>query len=376
MADLQAPLGIYIHIPYCSSRCGYCDFNTYVMRDPRARASYLQAALAEIRLARAQLGARTVSTVFFGGGTPTLLGEQALLRLLSQVRDSFGLQENAEVTTEANPETVDPRMLTALREGGFTRLSLGMQSAVEHVLGTLDRVHTPGRAVLAARQARDAGLPHVSVDLIYGTPGESDADWQRSLEAALSAGVDHVSAYGLTVEPGTALAAAVSCGQLPAPDQDAQARRFRIAEQRLSAAGFEWYELSSWAAGPDARCRHNLGYWRSADWWGVGAGAHSHVAGVRWWNVRHPAEYARRLHAGEPPTAGQEVLGPAELALEAVMLGLRERRGLKLESLSEAGARAAAKQAAAGRVRFQDGRVVLTLEGRLFADEVIRDLSG
>jgi len=373
----HSPLGIYIHVPFCAVRCGYCDFNTYVPDGPEQPLRFVDAALAELRLARAELGAdRPASTVFFGGGTPTLLGASALLRLLDGVADTFGLRAGAEVTTEANPESVDPAALRALRRGGFTRVSLGMQSSAPHVLRALDRVHTPGRAVAAARDAREAGFDHVSLDLIYGTDGESDEDWESSLEDALSAGPDHVSAYALTVEPGTALAAAIRRGEARAPDDDAQARRYVVADERLGDAGLDWYEISNWAASEEARCRHNLGYWRSADWWGIGPGAHSHLDGVRWWNVRRPADYARRLRNGASPAAGREVLTAEQRALEAVMLGLRTREGLALAALSEAGARALEEQVVGGRAVVVGDRVRLTRDGRLFADAVIRVLSG
>jgi coproporphyrinogen III oxidase-like Fe-S oxidoreductase len=297
------------------------------------------------------------------------------LRLLAGVADTFGLRAGAEVTTEANPESVDAAMLRALKGGGFTRVSIGMQSAAPHVLRALDRVHTPGRAVAAAAEAHEAGFEHVSLDLIYGTRAETDADWEQTLEAALSAEPDHVSAYALTVEPGTALAAAVRRGATRAPDDGDQARRFTRADECLHAAGFQWYEVSSWARDDQARCRHNLGYWRSHDWWGIGPGAHSHVAGVRWWNVRRPADYALALREGRSPAAGHEVLTAQERALEAVMLGLRMRGGLAVASLSEAGARAAEVQAALGRAVIAGERVELTRKGRLFADAVARELS-
>jgi putative oxygen-independent coproporphyrinogen III oxidase len=293
MTQTDPPFGIYIHVPFCAARCGYCDFNTYVPEGAGQQHEFVEAALREMVQARAQVGDRTVSTVFIGGGTPTLLGADDLLRLLAGVGDTFDVAPDAEVTAEANPESVNGAMLRELRHGGFTRLSLGMQSAAPHVLRTLDRVHTPGRAVAAAIEAREAGFEHVSLDLIYGTPGETDADWDQTLEAALSAEPDHISAYALTVEPGTALAAAVRRGRTPAPDDGDQARRFIRADERLHDAGYEWYEVASWALHESAQCRHNLGYWRSHDWWGIGPGAHSHVAGVRWWNVRRPAGYAR-----------------------------------------------------------------------------------
>jgi len=371
----KRPFGVYIHVPFCAARCGYCDFNTYVPDGSGQQLDFVQAALAELRLARAELGPRRVSTVFIGGGTPTLLGAGALLALLDGVRQTFGLETGAEVTTEANPESVDPALFRALHGGGFTRVSLGMQSAAPHVLRTLDRAHTPGRAIAAAREARDAGFEHVSLDLIYGTPGETDADWEASLEAALSAEPDHISAYALTIEPGTALAAAIRLGVLQAPDDAAQARRYALADERLQAAGLEWYEISNWARGEQARCRHNIGYWRSYDWWGIGPGAHSHVGGVRWWNVLRPLAYANRLREGRSPAAERESLTAEELALEAVMLGVRERAGLALTALSDAGRQALEAEVAARRVVLSGDRVQLTAEGRLFADHVVRQLS-
>ncbi len=375
MGQREPPFGVYIHVPFCAARCGYCDFNTYVPEGRGQPREFVESALLELRNARAELGERPAGTVFIGGGTPTLLGADDLLRLLAGVADTFGLAADAEVTTEANPESVDAATFRALRRGGFTRVSLGMQSAAAHVLRTLDRLHTPGRAVAAAVEAREAGFQNVSLDLIYGTPGETDADWELSLDAVLSAEVNHVSAYALTVEPGTALAAAIRRGAVREPDDDDQARRFVRADDRLRASGFDWYELFSWASSDEARCRHNIGYWRSNDWWGIGPGAHSHVGGVRWWNVRRPAAYAQRLRQGSSPAAGREVLSAEELALEAVMLGLRLREGLPLASLSEEAVQAAQDQAARGRVVILDGRVQLTREGRLFADAVTRALS-
>jgi putative oxygen-independent coproporphyrinogen III oxidase len=375
MTRTDRPLGIYLHVPFCAARCGYCDFNTYVPEGPGQQEGFVEAALRELARARAQLGDRPASTVFFGGGTPTLLGAGALVRLLDGVRATIGLAPGAEVTTEANPESVDPAALRRLREAGFTRLSLGMQSSAAHVLRALDRAHTPGRAVAAAREARAAGFPHVSLDLIYGTAGESDEDWARTLADALSAGPDHVSAYALTVEPGTALAARVRRGLIRAPDDADQARRFRAADEALAAAGLQWYEVSSWAASEASRCRHNIGYWNSDDWWGVGPGAHSHLDGVRWWNVRRPADYARRLAEGDSPAAGREVLTPAQRALEAVMLGLRTRDGLALGALGERGRAALPREVAQGRVQRVGERVRLTDGGRLFADAVARALS-
>ena len=379
----ERPLGVYVHVPYCSSRCGYCDFNTYTAADlPRggARAAFASAAAAEIRLARRVLGdaAPPVETVFFGGGTPTLLPVDDLAAILRAIDDELGLAPGAEVTTEANPETVDERALAALRDAGFTRVSLGMQSAVPHVLAVLDREHTPGRAAAAAAQARAAGFDHVSLDLIYGTPGETDADWRESLQAALAAGPDHVSAYALTLEPGTRLHARVRRGEIAAPDDDAMADRYCAADALLEEAGLRWYEISNWAAGDGARCRHNLGYWRGCDWWGAGPGAHSHVGGVRWWNLLHPTACADRLAAGASPAHAREVLDPATRRLERIMLETRLAGGLDAAELSDDGRAGAARLAAGGlldHAALDGGRAVLTTTGRLLAETVVRALA-
>ena len=378
------PFGIYVHVPFCATRCGYCDFNTYTAAElgPGAsRAGYAAQAVAEIRLARRVLGTADlpVTSVFFGGGTPTLLPPGDLGAILAAIGAEFGLAPGAEVTTEANPESADQAALAQLRAAGFTRISLGMQSAVPHVLAVLDRVHQPGRPQACARWARAAGFEHVSLDLIYGTPGESDADWDDSLRAAVAAGPDHISAYALIVEDGTRLAARIRRGELPEPDEDALADRYLMADELLSRRGLDWYEISNWAAGPAARCRHNLLYWTGGDWWGVGPGAHSHVGGTRWWNVRHPAAYARRLAAGTSPAQAREVLSGAERRTEDIMLRTRLAAGCPAAGLSPAGRAAAAAAAADGLARGADldaGRVVLTRRGRLLADAVIRGLTG
>jgi oxygen-independent coproporphyrinogen-3 oxidase len=374
----ERPLGIYVHVPFCVRRCDYCDFNTYLRGDHRL---YAGAVGRELALARRVLGddAPAASTVFFGGGTPSLLGPGPLVALLDAVRATVGLAANAEVTAECNPEDVDLDGLRALRAGGFTRVSIGMQSAVGRVLESLGRRHTPGRAVQAAREAREAGFDHVSLDVMHGAAGETDGDWAASLDAAVAAGADHVSVYGLTVEPGTRLAADVAAGRVAAPDEDTQARRYRMAHERLGAAGLSPYEVASWAAGPASRCRHNEGYWTSADWWGAGPGAHSHVGGVRWWNVLRPEAYARRLADGVSPAVAREVLSGDQRALEGVLLGLRRADGISVAALGPDGRRAVAGQLDGGWIdpeRLAGGRVALTLEGRLVADSVALALAG
>ncbi|HRN28575.1 MAG TPA: radical SAM family heme chaperone HemW, partial [Terrimesophilobacter sp.] len=321
--------GVYLHVPFCRVRCGYCDFNTYTAEELRgvSRGDYAGQALREVQFARDVLTrvgvpSRPVSTVFFGGGTPTILPVSDLSAMLSMVRDTWGLAPDAEVTTEANPDSVDAEYLLRLRDAGFTRVSFGMQSAVPHVLATLERTHDPVRVPLVVGWARDAGLD-VSLDLIYNTPGESLDDWRRSLEAAISLEPDHVSAYSLIVEDGTKLARQIRRGEVATPEDDLAAEQYELADAALAAAGYHWYEVSNWARGPEHRSRHNLAYWQGHDWWGVGPGAHSHVGGVRWWNVKHPAAYADRVLAGDSPAAGRETLDDETRRVERVLLAIR-----------------------------------------------------
>ena len=374
----ERSFGVYVHVPFCRSRCGYCDFNTYTASEGVVADGYADQVLAELALAERVLGvAPRVQTVFFGGGTPTLLPPAELGRILDGIDRTWGLTGDAEVTTEANPESVTADSLRALRTAGFTRISLGMQSAAPHVLAVLDRRHTPGRAAAAAAEARDAGFAHVNLDLIYGTPGETAADFAGTLAMALDAGVDHVSAYALIVEDGTRLAARMRRGELPYPDDDVAADRYLAADYTLTGAGFAWYEVSNWARTPADRCRHNLLYWTGGDWWGFGPGAHSHVGGVRWWNVKHPNAYAARLSGGVSPGQAREILTGAERHSEDVLLRLRLADGLRLSTLDESGRDAARRALADGLLdatAYHDQRAVLTLRGRLLADAVVRDL--
>jgi oxygen-independent coproporphyrinogen-3 oxidase len=391
---------VYVHVPFCAVRCGYCDFNTYTATELGGGASqtaYATTALTEVALARrvmdvAGLAPRPISTVFFGGGTPTMLPASDLVRILAGLRGSWGLTSDVEVTTEANPDSVTPQSLRLLAAGGFTRISYGMQSAVPHVLATLDRTHNPDRIGDVVAWARDAGLD-VSLDLIYGTPGESVDDWRRSLDAAVATGVDHISAYALVVEPGTKMGAMVRRGLLPMPDDDDEATKYEIADAALTAAGLTWYEVSNWARGgidgPHS-CRHNLAYWRGDDWWGIGPGAHSYLAagsaaedtgmaGLRWWNVKHPLRYAEALERGGSPGAGRELLTSDDAALEQVMLGVRLSEGMAIDRLSDAGRGAVAGLVAQGLIdghaAIRDRRLILTLRGRLLADTVLRSLT-
>ena len=371
------PFGVYVHVPFCITRCGYCDFNTYTPAElggvnPDA---WLLALGTELKLAAARLDAPTVSTVFVGGGTPSLLGGERLARLLDMVREHFVLAPDAEVTTEANPESTWPEFFAAIRAAGYTRVSLGMQSVAPRVLATLDRVHSPGRASAAAREAMDEGFDHVSLDLIYGTPGESDDDLLRSVDAAVETGVDHVSAYALVVEEGTALARRVRRGELAAPDDDVLAHRYELVDERLAAAGLTWYEVSNWSR-PGGECRHNLGYWDGGQWWGAGPGAHGYVGTTRWWNVKHPNTYAEMLASARLPVGGFEQLDTDDLHTEDVLLKTRLRQGLPLDRLGDA-ERERAKAVVADGLLVSDGNIlVLTPRGRLLADAVVRTLLG
>jgi putative oxygen-independent coproporphyrinogen III oxidase len=381
--------GVYIHVPFCSVRCGYCDFNTYAPGEAEfgSRDDYVGAALGEMALARSVMSGdeRPAATVFVGGGTPTMLDPSALIALLDGVRDTWGLAKRAEVTTEANPDSVTRESLAALASAGFTRVSFGMQSAVPHVLKTLERTHNPENVGKAVAWAREAGLA-VSLDLIYGTPGESLADWHASLDAAIALEPDHVSAYALVIEPGTKMGAQLRRGEVEPVDLDTQADMYEAADANLAAAGYGWYEVSNWARSVDQRCRHNLAYWRSQDWWGVGPGAHSYLgprAGAathaeRWWNVKHPRAYAQRIAAAESPEQEREPLSGDDLALESVMLQIRLADGIPRTMV---GADKPPQIAALIADGILDGPAALagtlrlTLRGRLLADAAVRELT-
>ncbi|GAA2653249.1 radical SAM family heme chaperone HemW [Paractinoplanes durhamensis] len=368
---------VYVHVPFCASRCGYCDFNTYTASElggGAGRDEYADTVLRELKLAATVIDPEKVDTVFVGGGTPTLLSADDLGRILEGIDKTWGLRSDAEITTEANPESVTPDYLRTLRRNGFTRISLGMQSASPAVLRILDRTHTAGRAPQAALEARAAGFDHVNLDLIYGTPGETAEDFAGSLAAVIDAGVDHVSAYALIVEDGTRMAARMRRGELPFPSDDVAADRYLAAEQALTAGGLDWYEVSNWAAGDDARCRHNMLYWTGADWWGLGPGAHSHVGGVRWWNVKHPTAYAKKLADDHSPGHAREILTDADRRVEDIMLRVRLRDGIPLTLVDAAGAAQALGDGLLEAGAYAAGQLVLTLRGRLLADAVIRDV--
>jgi len=367
--------GIYVHVPFCATRCGYCDFNTYTAAELGGTSpdGWLAALETELAMAAAAMGPVPVDTVFVGGGTPSLLGADRLAAVLDAIRANFSLAAGAEVTTEANPESTSREFFDALRTAGYTRVSLGMQSTSPRVLAVLDRTHSPGRAVAAAREALAAGFDHVNLDLIYGTPGESDEDLAASVQTALDAGVDHVSAYALVVEDGTALARRVRRGEIAAPDDDVLARRYQLVDQRLSSAGLQWYEVSNWSR-PGGQCRHNEGYWDGGQWWGAGPGAHGFVGDVRWWNIKHPKAYAELLAEGRSVAAGFERLKASDRHVEELLLGIRLRRGLAVAALTDSERLRARRAVDDGLLAQAGDRLILTDRGRLLADAVVRDL--
>ncbi|MCH6197565.1 radical SAM family heme chaperone HemW [Corynebacterium mastitidis] len=408
------PFGVYVHVPFCTTRCGYCDFNTYTPGELGTSASpegYLDALERELELAARHLGERGLlrpaQTVFVGGGTPSLLGARGLGRVLDAVRGAFGIEAGAEVTTESNPESTSPELFEGLLRAGFTRVSLGMQSAAPHVLAILERAHTPGRAVQAAREAQEAGFAHVNLDMIYGTPTETNADVEATVEAVLGAGVDHVSAYSLIVEDGTRMARKVRRGELPAPDEDVLAERYEMIDSALRSSGMRWYEVSNWAR-PGGECRHNEIYWRDGQWWGAGPGAHSHIGSERFYHVKHPARYAGMVAQGVLPIKEREEITPQEHRTERLMLGMRMRRGVPAEWIGPRAWPVVEDYRARGLLRCVPGdgggesepapadavsadtvstglaapaaparegaRVALTDRGRLFADGIVTDL--
>ncbi len=377
-------LSAYVHIPFCASRCGYCDFNTYtaaeLQRDGTSitAATYPDRVIAEVNWLRKEQASdsRALSTVFFGGGTPTLIDSKELVRILQSLKSTYGFTEDVEVTTEANPDSVTLKDLEILRTGGFTRISFGHQSSAANVLALLERTHTPGKTWEAISDARDAGFEHVSVDLIYGSPGETDSDLAETLDQVSEADVDHISAYSLIVEPGTRLAARVARGEIPSPSDDVAAHRYELIDAKLSSLGMTWYEVSNWSK-PGGECRHNIAYWRNQDWLGIGPGAHAHTAGTRSWNLKHPAAWAARVDEGVSAIADSEVLEPMDVAHENIMLGLRLREGLSLSVLGEAAVTQAQQAVSEGLLdpeSFAEGKAVLTFQGRLLADGLVARL--
>jgi oxygen-independent coproporphyrinogen-3 oxidase len=376
-------LAFYIHIPYCVKRCGYCDFNTYTPSELKIATglsevsnSYIDLLLLEIKQAKAQVGSAFVPSIFFGGGTPSLMEPSDIGRVITQIRQEFDLNSDAEITMECNPDTVTKENLAAFREVGVNRVSFGMQSAVPHVLATLDRTHNPENLLQVTTWAKEVGFSEISVDLIYGTPGETLADWQKSIDAALALPITHISAYALIIEEGTKLAAQIKRGEVAPVDDDLAAEKYLLADKAFTAAGFQWYELSNWAK-PDSLSKHNLAYWLGENWWGAGPGAHSHLNGKRFWNVKHPNLYKEKIQSNLSPIADSEVLEEIQIASEKLMLSLRLPSGVEKESLNQDQISDLSDYVESGHLdllNWNQGRATLTLEGRLIADQILRQI--
>ncbi|MFM7068627.1 MAG: radical SAM family heme chaperone HemW, partial [Actinomycetes bacterium] len=365
------------HVPYCARRCGYCAFNTYVIdghRDERAaHREFVAAASQELDVAAHALrDAPPLTSIFIGGGTPSLLDPDLLAALIDHVRARFAVSPDSEITVEAHPDDVDVEVLQSWRAAGTTRVSFGVQSASERVLHLLDRTHTPDCPARAVEDAHRAGIDHVSIELIYGTPGETPDEWADTIAHAVALQIDHVSAYALSIEPGTKLAGRVRSGRLVAPSGDEAADRYELADEHFTAHGFDWYEVSNWARSPAARCRHNLLYWRNHHWWGIGPGAHSHIAGIRWSNLRTPGDWASSLARGDQPVGDAELLDDDQRRLEDVMLGIRTVEGIPLSRLTPD---AVASVVGDGLASTEGERLVLTRRGRLLTDTVVRRLT-
>ena len=375
-------LSFYVHIPYCIKRCGYCDFNTYTPSELKSgdldslSSSYIDSAIKEIEMAAQVVGSAIIPSIFFGGGTPSLLPAAQLARVIEAIRGRFTLDKDIEITLEANPDSLTQEFLDEIKSAGATRISMGMQSAVGSVLKVLDRTHNPESVGRAVSMVRAAGFKHVSVDLIYGSPGETIDDWRRSLEYALALDIDHISAYALIVEKGTKLAAQINRGELTMPPDDQSADKYLLADQLFEAAGFNWYELSNWSK-PGGQCRHNIAYWDGSFWWGVGAGAHSYLNGKRWWNVKHPSSYQEKILQGQSPELSHEILTPENLSDEFIMLQIRRREGILHNHLSSVQIAKAEEFLSSGfldSASWQDMRLVLSRDGRLIADKIVREL--
>lgn len=372
----MSELSFYVHIPYCIKRCGYCDFNTYTPNELQDGATleivsndYIDAVLKELDSAPTDVA----PTIFFGGGTPSLLPAADLGRVISAIRDRNGLTENCEITLEANPDSVTPEKMRQYLDAGFNRISFGMQSAVPHVLATLDRTHNPANVAKALEMAREAGFSSVSVDLIYGTPGESLEDWRTSIESALSLGVDHISAYALIVETGTKLAAQIKRRDISMPNDDLMADMYLLVNQMCNQAGLQWYELSNWSK-PGHECRHNIAYWENKNWWGLGPGAHSHIDGKRFWNLKHPTTYKSKLFSGESPILDSELLTQEQLRDESIMLAIRMRDGIDISNLTPTQLERIESYRESGHISMVDKHLQLSPQGRLIADRIVREL--
>ena len=377
-------LAFYIHIPYCVKRCGYCDFNTYTPAELQLNEgltqisnSYIDLLVKEIEFARNQVGESViVPSIFFGGGTPSLMEASDIKRVITAISKQFKLDPIAEVTLETNPDTVTKEKLKQFYDAGVNRISFGMQSSVSHVLKILDRTHNPENLPQVTKWASEVGFKEISVDLIYGTPGESKQDWQQSIDSALALPISHISAYALIVEEGTKLAAQIKRGEIAKPDDDLTAEKYIMADKAFTTAGFHWYELSNWAK-PNSQSKHNLAYWLGHNWWGAGPGAHSHINGKRFWNVKHPNLYKQKIQANETVILDSEVLKGSQIESERLMLSIRLPQGLEKNTLNNQQILELTDYVNSGHLDQENwnlGRATLTLDGRLIADRIVREI--
>jgi len=377
-------LAFYIHIPYCIKRCGYCDFNTYTPSELQITTglknitnSYTTLLITEIKSARKQVGERAVvPSIFFGGGTPSLMEAEDIRSIISTIGSEFDLAGDIEITLESNPDTVDKDKLEKFYQAGINRISFGMQSAVPHVLATLDRTHNPDNLYQVTKWASEVGFKEISVDLIYGTPGESKSDWQKSIDAALSLPITHISAYALIIEEGTKLAAEIKRGEVDQVDDDLTAEKYLMADNAFTNFGFNWYELSNWSK-VNSESKHNLAYWLGKNWWGAGPGAHSHLNGKRFWNVKHPNLYKQKIDANESPVADSEDLKELQIESERLMLSIRLPSGVEKNTLNEQQILDLSGYVESGHLDkgdWDNGRATLTLNGRLIADRIVREI--
>ncbi len=353
--------GVYVHIPFCAHRCDYCDFATWTDREHLID-EYVDACVLDLRQRVDRGEVPDATSVFFGGGTPSMVPAGHLARIVAAIPRAA----DAEITVECNPDSITVEALRVLRAGGVNRISLGVQSMVAPVLLALGRTHDPDNVARAVEAVRTAGIERLNLDLIYGAVGETMDDWHRTVAGAIALGPEHVSAYALTVEPGTPLGKDVAAGAQRAPDDDDQADKYAIADDLLVAAGYDWYEISNWAR-PGEACRHNELYWFGDDYLAIGCAAHGKTGDRRWWNVRTPERYIEAIGSGASPEAGSEELDADGRAGEALALALRTRAGIPDEPRFAA---EVAELGAAGLIEVRDDRVTLTRAGRLLANEV------
>ena len=369
------PFSLYVHVPYCSKRCGYCDFNTYTPseldRDDQID-SWLNSAIKETIFARRILGEElSVDTIFFGGGTPSLLEANVIKEFITNASNHFNLKKDLEITLEANPDTITQSKAEDWRKAGINRISIGMQSSVKNVLQVLDRTHNPANVLNSVENIKNAGFSNFSLDLIYGTPGETLEDWSNTLKDAIAINPPHISAYSLVIEPGTKMGAQLSRGEIKAVSDDDAADKYQLAEKMLTDNGYTWYEISNWAK-DNKECQHNLNYWKGNNWWGIGPGAHSHINGVRWWNKKLPKNWRESLEQDQSPALARENLTNEQIRNEEVMLLSRLKTGINKADFDQ---KKVERLIADKLVNEVSGNLELTLEGRLLADVVFRQLT-